>query len=496
MPSHASTNLATMEMVESQITPNWQRKYARRLLISDTLIILWAVFGAQVLWFGADTAGLATRQFRDLAISYSIVSVVLSAAWLGTLLLVSSREYRILGAGAEEYKRVISASTRVFGAFAIIGFVFQIDFSRGYLIIALPVGLLALLVERWLWRQWLNAQRSSGGYSSRAVLVGSAQTASEIAQALIRSPAAGYQVVAACLTDAGGHDTLPRTAVPVAGDIDDLAETMLATGADTVIVVGGHGLSQDRIREISWSLAPGEQHLVMVPSLIDVAGPRIHSRPVAGLPLVHVETPRYEGARRVTKRAFDIISASAAVIVLSPLLLGVAIAVKLSTPGPVLFRQGRVGYDGRPFSMLKFRSMVDNAEDLLPTLLDQQRDAGNAVLFKMTDDPRITPIGRFIRRFSIDELPQLFNVIAGSMSMVGPRPSLPSEVALYDQHVHRRFLVRPGITGLWQVSGRSSLSWDDSVRLDLYYVENWSLTQDMVILWRTFKAVLQRDGAY
>ncbi|MDQ0743122.1 exopolysaccharide biosynthesis polyprenyl glycosylphosphotransferase [Clavibacter sp. B3I6] len=217
---------------------------------------------------------------------------------------------------------------------------------------------------------------------------------------------------------------------------------------------------------------------------------------MAGLPLIHVETPRYEGTKLFAKRAFDIVASSLLLLVASPVLLAISMTIRLSTPGPVLFRQERVGINGRPFQMLKFRTMVTDAEALLLALQDQNRDAGNSVLFKMKDDPRVTPVGRFLRRYSLDELMQLVNVLNGSMSLVGPRPPLAREVETYETKVHRRFLVKPGITGLWQVSGRSNLSWEDSVRLDLYYVENWSIVGDLVILWKTARAVVAREGAY
>jgi exopolysaccharide biosynthesis polyprenyl glycosylphosphotransferase len=235
---------------------------------------------------------------------------------------------------------------------------------------------------------------------------------------------------------------------------------------------------------------------VVAPSLTDIGGPRIHTRPVAGLPLIHVETPRYEGTKLFAKRMFDIVASSIILLLSSPLLLGIAVAVRFTTPGPVLFTQERVGINGRPFQMLKFRTMVVDAEARLRELQEEDRSVGNQVLFKMKDDPRVTPVGRILRRFSLDELMQLVNVLNGSMSLVGPRPPLAREVKEYERKVHRRFLVKPGITGLWQVSGRSNLSWEDSVRLDLYYVENWSIVGDLVILWKTARAVLAREGAY
>jgi exopolysaccharide biosynthesis polyprenyl glycosylphosphotransferase len=271
---------------------------------------------------------------------------------------------------------------------------------------------------------------------------------------------------------------------------------MSRVDADTLIITSSDELPNDRVRRISWGLQPGRQHLVVAPSIIDVGGPRIHTRPVAGLPLMHVETPRYEGAKLVAKRAFDLVVAGVLVVLLSPALIGIALAVRVDSRGTVLFKQERIGLNGRTFRMLKFRSMVPDAEARLATLRGEAHDKGNTVLFKMKDDPRITRVGRELRRYSLDEQPQLLNVLGGSMSLVGPRPSLERELTQYEEHTHRRFLVKPGITGLWQVSGRSNLTWEESVRLDLYYVENWSMTGDLTILWRTAKAVVGRDGAY
>ncbi len=347
-----------------------------------------------------------------------------------------------------------------------------------------------------MWRQWLGAQRPAGAFSSTVLLVGSEASAAHIATELARHPEAGYRVIGACVPQGRSLEHLPGTTVPVLGNLGQLHASLAESGADTVVITSSDELPPQRIRELSWSLEPGRQHLVVAPTLTDIGGPRIHMRPVAGLPLIHVETPRYEGLTTFVKRSFDVVASGAALVVLSPMLLAIAMIVRLSTPGPVLFRQQRVGFGGERFEMLKFRTMVADAEAQLAELQQRERAEGNAVLFKMKHDPRVTPVGRFLRRFSLDELPQLLNVFAGSMSLVGPRPPLEREVAVYEHHVHRRFLVKPGITGLWQVNGRSNLSWEESVRLDLYYVENWSLAGDLVILWRTAKAVLARDGAY
>jgi exopolysaccharide biosynthesis polyprenyl glycosylphosphotransferase len=278
------------------------------------------------------------------------------------------------------------------------------------------------------------------------------------------------------------------------GTVNAVGRAMLLTGADTVAVTSTDELPPDKVKQISWSLQSGRQHLVLAPSITDIAGPRLHTRPVAGLPLIHVETPRFSKGQLFLKRSVDLVISITGVFLLAPVLLVLALAVRSGSKGPALFRQQRVGRRGEEFTMLKFRSMVVDAESRLHELqrerADSGIDAGNEVLFKMRNDPRVTRVGRLMRKFSLDELPQLFNVIGGSMSLVGPRLSLPSEVQQYADHVHRRFLVKPGITGLWQVSGRSTLSWEDTVRLDLSYVENWSLLGDVVIIARTARAAI------
>jgi exopolysaccharide biosynthesis polyprenyl glycosylphosphotransferase len=469
----------------------WRRNYARRLWITDLLALIWSVYGTQLLWFGWGNAQVAMRQdSRITELSYWGFSGLVIVLWMLTLSLIDSRSFRIIGHGITEYVRVVDGSLRLFGAIAIVAFLTRIDVARGYLLIALPLGVLMLLATRWLWRQWLNAQRVTGAYSARVLLVGSLESVTQIAKELARTPTAGYSVVGACLPDETATASIPGADIPVVSTVNSINRAIAATGADTVAITSTDDLPPAKVKEISWSLEAGKQHLVLAPSILDIAGPRIHMRPVAGLPLVHVETPRFSVGQRLVKRVMDVTVATVGVIVISPLLLVLALTVRLTSPGPVLFRQTRVGLRGRPFTMLKFRSMVLNAEDLLNELARGQRDSGNTVMFKMKHDPRVTPVGRLMRKFSLDELPQLFNVIDGSMSLVGPRPPLPSEVEQYADHVHRRFLVKPGITGLWQVSGRSSLSWEDTVRLDLSYVENWSVLGDIAILAKTAKAAL------
>src|SRR5690606_4866011 len=276
----------------------------------------------------------------------------------------------------------------------------------------------------------LISKRQNGEYSAKVLLVGSETSVRSIATELSRYTAAGYVVVGACAPHGQAGDTIPGTDIPVMGTVDSVEFAMHDSGADTLAVTSTGDLPADKVKQISWQLEAGRQHLVLAPSMTDIAGPRIQTRPVAGLPLIHVETPRFSAGERFVKRMMDIGLSTVGIVLISPLLLTLALIVKLSSPGPVLFKQTRVGYHGHEFRMWKFRSMVVDAEDLLPTLTTSQ-DAGNTVMFKMTNDPRVTKVGRIMRRFSLDELPQLFNVIGGSMSLVGPRPSLPSEVEKY-----------------------------------------------------------------
>ena len=467
----------------------WHRRYARGLVFTDFLVLCWVVIGVQLQWVGlGDEPQDARVSIVDVVVSYSWVSAVVIVGWLLMLHLFGTRDSRVLGSGPEEYRRVTDSSLRLFGVIAIAAFLLKLELARGYVLLALPVGVLFLLMSRWIWRQWLTSQRQSGRFSSTVLLVGSADSVGHVAEVLRRQVEAGYRVVGACLPVGHGLQMLKGTAVPVLGTFDDLLAALKISGADTVVITSSDELPPQRIRELSWSLEPGRQHLVVAPSLTDIGGPRIHTRPVAGLPLIHVEVPRFEGSKQFSKRAFDVVGSAILITGLSPILLTIAALVRITSPGPALYLQERVGLNGATFKIFKFRSMSVSADSQLAELLSAQGTA-DTPLFKVKNDPRITAVGAILRKHSLDEFPQLFNVFLGSMSLVGPRPQRDGEVALYDSAAHRRLFVKPGMSGLWQVSGRSLLSWEDSIRLDLYYVENWSIMGDLLILWRTVKAV-------
>lgn len=473
---------------------NWRRRSSRRLRIVDAFVVTWAVMGAFLIRFGLDPGFSSVSEDAP----YVWFSVVLAAAWWLMLGAWNSRQSRILGSGPDEYKRVAAASLWLFSIVAIVSYVFRIETARGYVGLALPVGLLGLLLGRWLIRQHLSIGRGQGRSMSRLLLLGGPSAVAHLAASLHTAKHAGYLPVAAYIPgQEAGAGIEPNSGLRIVGhkpDPQSIVEALEACGADAVAVSAGVQLHPQTLRHLGWELAARNIGLIMAPALTDIAGPRIHTQQVAGLPLIHVTTPTLEAGQRVAKRLFDLLAAGLLLLLASPAMILIAALLRLDSAGPVFFRQERVGMEGNHFYMLKFRSMTVDAEARLAELARQNE--GSGPLFKMKNDPRVTRIGGFLRRFSLDELPQLLNVLSGTMSLVGPRPPLPREVEAYESDVRRRLLVKPGLTGLWQVSGRSNLSWQDSVRLDLYYVENWSLAGDLVILFRTVRAVFGSTGAY
>ncbi|MGH3716178.1 MAG: sugar transferase [Micromonosporaceae bacterium] len=424
---------------------------------------------------------------------YVLLSVILPVAWVTCLALNRGYETRYLFVGTDEYQRVFRAGLALLAAVAIVSYGFEIRLARGYVLLAVPATVLCCVVARYAQRRALHVARARGGYLRRVVVVGHERAVAHLTVQLRRERFHGLQVVAACLP-LPGTERIRGVELPVYGSFEEVAAAVARAGADTVIVLSCPELDGLELRRLAWQLERDDIDLILANALIDVAGERTTIRPVDGLPMLHVEHPRLTGAARVAKEIFDRVGAAVLLLLLAPLLAVIAVRIWRGSPGPVLFRQVRVGRDGGEFTMLKFRTMYADAEARLAALLD--RNELDGVLFKMRDDPRVTPTGRWLRRWSLDELPQLLNVLRGDMSLVGPRPPLPREVAVYPDDMRRRFVVKPGLTGLWQVSGRSDLSWEDSVRLDLRYVENWSLSLDLVILLRTLTAVSRASGAY
>lgn len=472
---------------------SWDVRYRRRLTLSDSLVVmLVTILGP---WAGRAVTGPGQPIAAIPGVEWSLPAVV-AIGWLGVLSVSRTRDGGIVGVGVTEYRRVARATTTTFAVVAALLSLLQLGHLLQQYVLTFALGITSLLLTRWAWRVWLGVQRNRGAYLSDALVVGNPTDVAYVIRQIERRRRSGYRVIGTATPD-----ELPDGRLHVDGrqfsrvaDLEHVAGAAQRLGAHAVMVVGESVGDRDYVRRLSWALEGGSAELVLASGLTDVAGPRIHMRPIEGLPLMQVELPQFSGGKHLVKRAMDVVLALTGIFVLSPLLLAIGIAVRLDSPGPALFRQERVGRGGAPFSMLKFRSMVPDAEAQLSTLLDGNEGAG--MLFKLKSDPRVTRLGHVLRKYSLDELPQLWNVVTGDMSLVGPRPPLRREVDGYESHVHRRLYIKPGLTGMWQVNGRSDLSWEESVRLDLYYVENWSITGDLMIMWRTARVILRGSGAY
>ena len=469
--------------------PSWQATYATALVIVDAAAITLAAAVALRVRFGP--AG-----FRQAGLWTGLVSAAFPPTWVAVMAINRAYERRFLGNGSEEFRRVFRAAIGFIAIVASVCYAARIELARGYVAIALPLGTVLTLLGRYAARRVVHAQRTHGRCTQRVLAVGDRRHIAELVSHVRRATHTGLTVVGACVPGAG--EPAVRVAggdVPVVGTLTTVTEAVRRLGADAVAVTASPAVSAQTLRRLAWDLEGSGIDLLVSPVLTDVAGPRISIQPVAGLPLLHVNEPEFTGGRKLFKSVVDRTCAVGALLLLAPLLVLIGVLIRLDSPGPALFRQRRVGQDGRVFTCYKFRSMRRTAEADRALLLDlNERSEG--LLFKIRDDPRITRVGRWLRKYSIDEFPQLWNIVKGDMSVVGPRPPLPSEAEDYEYDVRRRLLVKPGLTGLWQISGRSDLPWDEAVRLDLYYVENWSPALDVLIVWKTAFAVLRCSGAY
>jgi exopolysaccharide biosynthesis polyprenyl glycosylphosphotransferase len=462
----------------------WTAAYRRQLVIVDICAALAAGWLAFEVRFGSTDT-------QDSA--YIWLGLALPVLWLAALKLAGGYDERFVGVGSDEFRRVVNAGVCLTAVVAIFSYATKTEVARGYVVAALPCMTLFDLSMRYWLRRRLHRLRAQGSCMRKVVVVGHLDVISELTAVLRRETYHGLSVVAACIV--GSHHRDPVIdGIPVVGGLDNVADVVRRFQADMVAVLACREMMGARLRDLAWTLEKSGTDICVAPALLDVAGPRTTIRPIAGLPLLHMEHPEFTGVKRLVKAAFDRAFAGTALVLLLPVLIAIALAIALSDRGPVLFKQTRVGKDGTPFTLFKFRTMVVDAEQRKAELMELNDGAG--VLFKMRKDPRVTRVGGWLRRYSLDELPQLLNVLIGDMSLVGPRPALPDETTRYVDYVRRRLAVRPGITRLWQVNGRSNLPWDEAVRLDVRYVENWSLFLDLQILWRTWSAVAHADGAY
>ncbi len=459
--------------------------YLRRVVVADLIVAFVASGLAVLLRFGV-----------ELRLEYLLATLAMPFVWVLALSLSNGYERRYLGVSTEEYRAVGRATIGVTGLVAVGAYLAHQDVARRYTLMLILFLFVGGLLVRHISRRWLQEQRAEGKLMQRTLIVGRADAAAALVRSIKAEPGQGLEPVAVCASgmDTSWDATSLIEGVPVMGTPRDAVAAADLYDAEVVAVASHPDLAGKALRRLAWALEERGVELIVSPGLLDVAGPRLSIRPSTNLSLLHIERPAATRRSVVLKSLMDRTLAFLLLLALAPLLITTALAIKITDPGPVLFKQRRVGVRGEIFGIYKFRTMVVDAEKMLASLKDVSD--GNGVLFKMQDDPRVTKVGKILRRYSIDELPQLFNVLFGEMSLVGPRPPLPAEVEQYEPDALRRLHVRPGMTGLWQVSGRSDLSWEESLRLDLRYVDNWSPIGDLSILFRTFRAVTQASGAY
>jgi exopolysaccharide biosynthesis polyprenyl glycosylphosphotransferase len=463
------------------------RRWAMGIALTDAAVVVGIVGAAVFLRFG-------DIERTNTGLPFPILPLVMAPVWVVALWLAGSYDVRVLPSGTEEYRRVVNASIWVLAGVGFTAFALQANVSRTLVALSFPMATIATLISRALARALLRIKLKSGSAIHRAVVIGGEEQTAELVSHIRAAPHLGFSVVRAYLPVAGyPHQANDLGAATMDGP-DALIADLRLFAADTIAIADADAFAPGGLRRLSWALEGTGITLLVAPRLTDVAGPRIVVRPAQGLPLLEIEEPEFHGANRLLKELIDRLAAVVLLTFFTPVMLVTAAAIKLSSKGPVFYRQQRVGQLGNSFRIWKFRTMTIDAESRHHQLLEAAGHDG--ILFKLADDPRVTPVGRFLRRYSIDELPQLLNVLFGSMSLVGPRPQRPLEVEQYAEHHRRRLLVKPGMTGLWQISGRSGLSWEEALQLDLHYVDNWSVTRDLLILVKTVWAVFGSTGAY
>jgi exopolysaccharide biosynthesis polyprenyl glycosylphosphotransferase len=458
---------------------SWARPLVVRQLIGD------ASGAALLAW--ALTSTLASPWPRELE-----VAVLGAVFWPLLLWLNRAYDRGLIGQGPDEFQAVLRCAGLTVAFLGLTAYLAHYPVPRRYVVIGIPALGALTGVVRYVLRRGLHRRRQLGRDVLRTVVVGNPSAIDLVVRDLELTSHHGYSVVGVCVPGEPVDVKITRD-LEVLGTFSDVPQVVVEHELD-VVIVAGSGLVGASLRRLSWALERTGAELVIAPGLVEITGPRLQMRPTAGLSLLHVQAANNRAGRLLGKAVLDHTVGLALFLVALPVIIGSAVLVALTSRGSPFFRQTRIGRDGRPFTMWKIRTMTKDADDRRHQVL--ARSDRDGLMFKMHNDPRVTPVGRALRRWSFDELPQLWNVVVGSMSLVGPRPPLPTEYGQYHDQVHRRLRVKPGITGLWQVSGRADLSWDESIRLDLRYVDNWSIALDLQILWKTARAVLGGSGAY
>jgi len=489
-----TSNDATRTVTEAarNQAARWNAAYRRRVLIVDIVVLV--VTGLIAEWIGGQFGRLHVATLATA----TVFSVGVAVLWILVLTNVDSRDLSLVGQESEEYRRVAAATGWTYAITAAFEIFLNMPISRAHFAATFLLGFVGLVAGRFLLRSDIRRRRRRDEYISRVVVVGLLDAVGTLCEYFARSPSAGYRVVGLCIPDAvdriGEEVTTAAGTVPILGyrNHAELESIVQSAGADTLALVFSGKLGPERVQDLTWRMQAINTALVVVPGLTELANHRLLSRPLENLPLVVIDAPTHDVASMATKRVFDILLSLLGLVVALPVMALAGLAIKLDDRGPVFYRQKRVGLDGEPFDIIKLRSMKVGT-DATPQA-EQHRHG--SMFHKRTSDTCVTPVGKVLRATSIDELPQLFNVIGGSMSLVGPRPLAVGEAKTNSAFLEHRAHVKPGMTGLWQVSGRSDLDDKDRVRLDESYAANWSVMGDVVIIWRTLGAVLKRKGAY
>ena len=460
----------------------WRPAQVRLLVVGDTACALPAAAAGLALHLGPG---------RVLSAAVLVIAAVSAAGWVLALCLARCYDRSLLGEGVEEFRRVVLTALSVLGCAAVVVWVGRYDVPAAAVAASLSLMTALTLAQRYGQRRLLRRARIHGRYRRTTLLVGPGPGVAALHTQLGREAGSGFDVVGCCLSGTTGPGQV-FAGLPVLGRPGDVVDVVRRFGVDTVAVLPSPELDGAALQRLGWELTTSGTDVLLAPMGTETAG-RVRTRWVCGLLLLDVGRPDVRGPRRLVKTAFDWIGAALGLVVLLPVLLGIAVAVKTTSPGPVLVRQQRVGRDGALFPVLRFRTA--ELDDERPIAQLTRLDDGTGMLVGKLQEPRVTRVGRALRRHSLDELPQLLNVLRGEMSLVGPRPILPTEIRRFDDELRRRCAVKPGLTGLWQIGGRSGLSWEESARLDVQYVENWSLRLDLSILLRTAGAVIRAEGA-
>ena len=487
---------------KAESTPRWRFAFVASLIAIDLAVMLLSLTVSLVI------NGAAFDAIGDV-MPFWLFLILFSLIWLLCLAFAGTYHRHVTADGYELYAKIINASLLTIISYCSLAFIFKLALPRTALIIAPVIAFFLDIIARWQMRQALHRHRSKGSCKYRTVVIGSSDGINKALQTMRNCMNWGYEPVAVCPIEAdpASKDAYVVTSYTPDANIEGSSKLKVipfnsafpriceSLGVQEVYVADVLSRDSEMLHGLSLAVESLGMELALVVSLADVSGHRLYLRNTTEQPVLLASLPQYTGAANVIKRLLDIIGSLCALIISSPILLGVAIAIKLDDGGPVFFSQTRIGLHGKPFKMYKFRSMVTNAEELKKKLAEETGQE-DRFIFKMKDDPRITKVGHFIRKTSLDEFPQFYNVLKGDMSLVGPRPALPEEVARYGSLYSARLLAKPGITGPWQVSGRSDLSQEQSEYLDVSYIENWSIAGDLAILAKTVMVIFTGRGSY